>query len=105
MSRTIPTRPWMCLLGLLWVVLTAVPVFAQGRVPRLTLGTPRHADLKVTSLSFSPDGKVLACGNFDGTVGLWDAMKNKGIIAWTGHAGPVHSLCFSPDGKTLASGS
>ncbi len=53
------------------------------------------------SLSFSPDGKILASGG-DGLI-LWDIATGL-IITTLPHRG-VRSVRFSPDGKTLASGS
>jgi len=71
---------------------------------------------QITSVAFSPDGKILAsgsCGKFvSGTVGiqgeiiLWDLATSQPIgQPLLVHAGYVNSLAFSPDGKTLASGS
>ena len=60
----------------------------------------------VFSVAFSPDGNILASGNNDGTVRLWDVATHHQIgNPLVGHIGPVHSVAFSPDGKTLASGS
>jgi WD40 repeat protein len=56
-------------------------------------------------LAFSPDGKTLASGDFQGTVYLWDAATLELRAKWGGHHSPVVSLAFSPDGRTLASGS
>ncbi len=59
----------------------------------------------VYSVAFSPDGKTLASGSFDGTVRLWDATTGHQTgNPLTGHTGAVRSVAFSPDGKTLASG-
>ena len=67
-------------------------------------GFIRHTSY-VSSAAFSPDGKTLASGSFDGTVYLWDAQTGKNIKTLTGHTWQVESVAFSPDGETLASGS
>ena len=63
-----------------------------------------HTD-SVSSVAFSPDGKILASGSRDGNIHLWDADTGEYKKTLTGHTFWVTSLAFSPDGKTLASGS
>ena len=62
-----------------------------------------HTD-KVTSISFSPDGKMLASGSKDKTISLW-SIDGKKIAKLRGHGASVTSVSFSRDGKMLASGS
>ena len=65
-----------------------------------------HTD-RVTSVAFSPDGRILASAAWDSTVKLWD-VSTKQIIATFKHParhGWVDAVAFSPNGEILASGS
>jgi WD40 repeat protein/serine/threonine protein kinase len=60
---------------------------------------------RVTSVAFSPDGKMIASGGLDEIVMLWSIGDGSLVKVFKGHARGVSSLAFSPDGKTLAVGS
>jgi RNA polymerase sigma factor (sigma-70 family) len=59
----------------------------------------------VQALAYSHDGKLLAAGDRDGSVWLWDAVTNRALRRFAGHQGPITSLSFSADDRTLVSAS
>jgi WD40 repeat protein len=59
---------------------------------------------RVFSVAFSPDGKTLAAGSWDGTVRLWEVGNGKELHRFDKQQAPVRSVAFSPDGKALACG-
>jgi WD40 repeat protein len=59
----------------------------------------------VSSVAFTPDGRTILTGSWDGTVKLWDVETGKVTGTFKGHSGPVNSVAFSPDGLTALSGS
>jgi len=57
----------------------------------------------VSTIAFSPDGKVLASGSNDSVV-FWNVATGKPTgQQLTGHQTVIKSVAFSPDGHTLAS--
>src|SRR5262249_8184221 len=59
-----------------------------------------------TSVAFSPDGKFLARGDFEGMLKLLEIRTGQEVISFNGrHNRPVTALVFSADGRRLVSGS
>jgi WD40 repeat protein len=54
--------------------------------------------------AFSPDSRLIAVSEDNGTVRLWDARTGETAGALQGVQEQVLTLAFSPDGKTLATG-
>lgn len=60
-----------------------------------------HADM-IWTLAFSPDGRTLASGSWDGAVKLWTV--HTGALLWSGqHTSHANRVAFAPKGDVLAS--
>ncbi|MEH1920177.1 NB-ARC domain-containing protein [Nostoc sp.] len=59
----------------------------------------------VFSVTFSPSGKLLATGDTNGEIRLYDVVDGQQLLTCEGHTGWVWSVAFSHDGQILASGS
>jgi WD40 repeat protein len=74
---------------------------------RQPLGAPLAGHTKVvTSVAFSPDGRLLASGSQDRTAILWDVTERRAIATLRGgHTNSIRSIAFSPNGAVLATAS
>ncbi|MEM7152977.1 MAG: protein kinase [Myxococcota bacterium] len=77
-------------------VLAHEPVVMQAR--HVLRG---HEDY-VSCLAYSPDGRWLATGSYDGSARLWDSARGQPGRTLAGDAGQIWTLAFSPDGTRLA---
>ena len=76
-------------------------------VPNVVLPHCAHVGEKykdVTSLSWSPEGRLLATGCYDGTARIWDD-QGRLVHALRGHVGPVFTIKWNKSGSLLLSGS
>ena len=86
------------LIALLFTFLTSPPALSQA--VRVLEGGGW-----VSSVAFSPDGRLLVSGSNDGTIRLWDVTAGKELRRLEGQGKAVFSVAFSPDGRLLASAS
>src|SRR5205823_3570310 len=73
------------------------------------LFTYREHKNPVSAVAWSPDGKYIASGSWDGGVQVWDASTGNYVFAYRHidpvHTATVHALQWAPDSKRLASAS
>jgi WD40 repeat protein len=56
---------------------------------------------QVRSVSFSPDGTLLASGSEDNTLKLWNVRSGECVKTLSGHGNIVYSVSFSPDASCI----
>jgi WD40 repeat protein len=77
-----------------------VPGTGCGQEPKAALLIPEGC-----CVAYSPDGKTLAVGSWDGSISLWEATTGKVRARLQRNGKEVYTLAFSPGGKVLATGS
>jgi hypothetical protein len=84
-----------------------IPVLKGGDPrppPAVKLVLPGNGQI-VTTVAFSPDGKLIASGGYDDTVRIWNTATGAQVRSFTGHSSTIWAVGFSPDGKWIASAS
>ena len=57
----------------------------------------------VSAIKFSPDGKLIAVGDRDGLIRMWETSNWQEIASYSGHSQGIINLAFAPDGTRFAS--
>jgi uncharacterized protein with WD repeat len=60
--------------------------------------------VRVNSVAYSPDGRLLAAAGDRGNVAIWDPTKGKLLRKYSVGNSDINSVAFRPDGRLLASG-
>ncbi len=84
-----------------FLLITSNLLLAQDVPYKTLIG---HSDA-VSTVNFSPDGKLLASASGDSTIRLWSLADNKLIRTFklkTNWGNCINEICFSPDGTRLA---
>jgi WD40 repeat protein len=76
--------------------------FSEANLAKSVFNSVLNATLTV---AFSPDGSLLALGNADNRLRLWNTTDCRELLILEGHDSWVSCVMFSPDGQLLASGS
>jgi WD40 repeat protein len=53
------------------------------------------------SAAFSPDGKLIISGGYDGTVALWNAKTGATVLSFRRGNLPIPAVAFSTDGRRI----
>jgi WD40 repeat protein len=69
------------------------------------LATWEAHSLRVSSIAFSPDGKLLASVSLDQTLKIWDVQTGDCLQTLSGHTSWIMSVAWSTDGQKLLTGS
>jgi WD40 repeat protein len=59
----------------------------------------------VDCAAFSPDGKYIVTGSYDGTARVWSARSGNQIAVLKGHSGGIYGVSYSRDGTRIVTAS
>lgn len=69
---------------------------------RQAIPTPH---VRLTSIEFSPDGKIVATSGMDHALRLWEVESGRDLAVVRGHTELITKISFSPDGGRVATSS
>jgi len=100
-----PDNQWIGVVTNSWQRESSQFVLVNTASGQETNSLPFEEDVYLSSLAFSPDGRLAAIGQSDGKIHLVDLASFQIVATLEGHRGNVNQLAFSQDGWYLASGS
>jgi len=71
---------------------------------RRLLRTLSGINVRIETIAFSPDGRLLASGGASTNISLWDVSSGKVVSSFTGSAPVVYVIQFSSNGNEVLSG-
>ena len=72
----------------------------RGKFPDI-----RGHSMSISSVCFSPDGKLIVTGSYDKQAMIWDGIVGVRIgEPLKGHSDKINSVSYSPDGKQIVTG-
>src|SRR5712692_331537 len=77
----------------------------SGNCPQDGNFVPSIIQVLFNAWAFSSNSTILASGDYDHAVKLWELPSGRELRTLTGHTGPVSCIAISPTGTILASGS
>ena len=81
----------------------AISMWETSSWTRIGVLKGHHAGVR--TISFSPDGNMLASGSNDSTIKIWDTLTHQCVATLEGHHGGIWSVSYSGDGRFIISGS
>lgn len=84
--------------------LSGMKVFWETLTNPWTIHRSLASSYDVHTVAWSPNGTMLATGDSNNEVKIWDVKTATVTQTLTGHTGTINALAWSPDGTKLASG-
>lgn len=87
--------------GSIWVIDLPAPPFGFTDLRRTHSTEIKGAGSNVSALAFSPDAKLLAGGNSDRQLFVWNLETGKMDHVFGGNAFAIQQIAFTPDGQKI----
>ena len=98
--------PRWALIAIGLVVIAAVVVIVNALIPKAktrSLGGFDIDRVPISAIAFSPDGSLLAAGDVEHRIKVFDVKTAKAVQTLKDHSATIVGVAFSPDGTQLAS--